>query len=131
VTSASRHLSIHIDRSPVDVYLYASDPANLPHWASGIGDSIELVDGNWVVESPAGRMIIAFASANPFGVLDHVVTMNTGERFYNPMRVIEDGDGGEVVFTLRRAAGQDDDAFETDAATIVADLEKLRSILES
>jgi hypothetical protein len=131
MTSTSRHISIHIHRSPVDVYVYASDPANLPHWASGIGDSIELVDGDWVVESPAGRMLIAFADPNPFGVLDHMVTMNTGEKFYNPMRVIEHGDGSEVIFSLRRAPGQDDEAFETDAATIAADLEALRRILES
>jgi hypothetical protein len=131
VTSTSRHISAHIDRSPVDVYLYASEPANLPHWASGIGDSIELEGEEWVIQSAAGRMIVAFAAANPFGVLDHVVTMNTGESFYNPMRVLEHDGGSEVVFSLRRVAGQDDEAFETDAATIAADLERLKGILEA
>jgi hypothetical protein len=131
MATESRHISVFIARPPLDVYAYASDPANLPHWASGIGDSIEFVDGDWVVESLAGRMLIAFAAPNALGVLDHVVTMNTGERFYNPMRVIEDGEGSEVIFTLRRGSAMTDDEFETDAATIAADLETLKRILEA
>jgi uncharacterized protein YndB with AHSA1/START domain len=128
--ASSRHISIEIDRSPSDVYEFASDPANLPLWASGIGDSIALVDGDWVVDSPTGRFTIAFAPRNDLGVLDHDVTLASGEHFYNPMRVIEYGDGSEVVFTLRHAPDQSDEAFETDAATIVFDLATLKRLLE-
>jgi hypothetical protein len=131
MASAYRHISIGIDRPPLEVYVYASDAGNLPAWASGIGDSIEFVDGEWVVDSPGGRLIIAFAAPNALGVLDHVVTMNTGETFYNPMRVIESGDGSEVVFSLYRPPGVGDEEYETDAATIAKDLATLKGILES
>ena len=131
MTSAYRHISIGIDRTPEEVYAFVSDAANLPAWASGIGDSIEFVDGEWVVDSPGGRLEISFAAPNVLGVLDHVVTMNTGEEFYNPMRVIRSGAGSEVVFSLYRGAGVGDEEYETDAATIAADLAALKRLLEA
>ena len=120
-----------IDRPPQDVYSFASDAGNLPAWASGIGDTIEFVDGEWVVDSPGGRLEISFAAPNPFGVLDHLVTMNTGEVFYNPMRVIESGEGSEVVFSLYRVPGVSEEEYETDAATIAKDLATLKRLLEA
>jgi len=130
MASESRHISLDIDRPAAEVYDYTSDHTNLPNWASGIGDSIELVDGEWVVESPMGRLTIGFVDRNALGVLDHTVTLASGETFYNPMRVIQHGTGSEVVFTLRRSDDQTDAEFEHDAATIVADLHTLKALLE-
>ena len=48
----------------------------------------------------------------------------------NPLRVLADGDGCEVVFTLRRQPGMDDEAFDADAAAIRRDLATLRRLLE-
>src|SRR4051812_37156812 len=92
-TSESRHLSVHIDRSAQHVYDYASDPSHLPEWALGLGSSIELIDGEWIVEAPTGRIVVTFAPRNEFGVLDHQVTLASGETFYNPIRVTTDGAG--------------------------------------
>jgi hypothetical protein len=64
-------------------------------------------------------------------VLDHRVTLPSGEAFYNPMRVVPDGNGCEVVFTLRRQVGMSDDDFERDAAAVRADLATLKHVLES
>ncbi|MCU7724953.1 SRPBCC family protein [Actinoplanes sp. KI2] len=126
----SRHLSAHIDRSVQDVYDYASDPSHLPAWAPGLGSSIELVDGQWVMESPMGRIVVAFAPRNEFGVLDHEVTLASGETFYNPMRVTADGTGCEVVFSLRRQAAMSDEDFERDADAVLSDLRRLKRKME-
>ncbi|MEU0102994.1 SRPBCC family protein, partial [Streptomyces sp. NPDC006267] len=76
----SRHLSTCIDRTVNDVYAYASDPANLPSWAHGLGESIERIEEHWVAEfSPMGRVVITFAPQNELGVLDHDVTLSSGE----------------------------------------------------
>jgi hypothetical protein len=130
MASESRHISLDIQVPPDEVYDYTSDHTNLPAWASGIGDSIELVDDEWVVDSPMGRLTIRFAERNDLGVLDHTVTLAGGETFYNPMRVIQHGTGSEVVFTLRRSDDQTDAEFEHDAATILADLHTLKALLE-
>ena len=126
----SRHLSERVDRSADQVYAYASDPANLPHWAHGLGSAVENVDGQWFVETAGMRVSVAFAPPNDFGVLDHHVTLPTGETVYVPMRVIPDGDGCEVVFTLRRRPGMTDEEFDRDAALVATDLTRLRQAVE-
>ncbi|MCP3771173.1 MULTISPECIES: polyketide cyclase [unclassified Streptomyces] len=128
----SRHIGIRIDRAVADVYAYASQPANLPAWAHGLGDSVERIDGRWVAESsPMGRVVVAFAPPNEWGVLDHDVTLPSGETVHNPVRVLVDGPGSEVVFTLRRQPGTSDAAFERDASMVAADLARLKELLES
>ncbi|SEE04820.1 SRPBCC family protein [Streptomyces sp. TLI_105] len=128
----SRHLSVRVDRTVDEVYAYASDPANLPAWAHGLGGSIEKVGDRWVADSsPLGRVTVRFAPRNELGVLDHDVTLPSGETFYNPVRVIADGTGSEVVFTLRRQPGTSDADFERDADTVAADLTRLKELLES
>lgn len=126
----SQHLSVHIRRSVAAVYEYASDPAHLPEWAAGLSSGIELVDGDWVSDSPMGRVIVEMVSRNDLGVLDHWVTTPDGDAFYNPVRVIEAEGGCEVVFSLRRQPGMSDDAFEADAIAVVTDLATLKEILE-
>ncbi|MFJ7996822.1 SRPBCC family protein [Streptomyces sp. NPDC096310] len=127
----SRHLGVHIDRTVDEVYAYASDPANLPAWARGLGSSIERAGDQWVAQSPMGRVVVAFVPRNELGVLDHDVTLPSGETVHNPVRVIVDGAGCEVVFTLRRQPGMGDAEFERDANMVVADLTRLKELLES
>ncbi|GHE92834.1 SRPBCC family protein [Streptomyces fumanus] len=129
---ASRHLSTCIDRTADAVYAYASDPANLPAWANGLGGSIEKVEDRWVAESsPMGRVEITFAPRNELGVFDHHVTLPNGETVYNPVRVIANGTGSEVVFTLRRRPGMSDADFERDAGMVAADLARLKELMET
>jgi Polyketide cyclase / dehydrase and lipid transport len=127
----SRHVSERIDRPADEVYEYAVDPSNIPEWAPGLGSGVENVDGRWFVETSMGRVGVAFAERNAFGVLDHEVTLPSGEVVSNPMRVFADGDGSEVVFTVRRRPGMSDDDFAEDAAAVAADLARLKRILES
>jgi hypothetical protein len=126
----SRHLSTHIDRPARAVYDYASIPSNMPEWASGLGTSIEEIDGRWVMESPMGRVVVTFAPRNEFGVLDHDVTLPSGETFYNPMRVTTHGSGCEVVFSVRRQPGTSDEDFQRDADAVLADLVALKRKME-
>lgn len=131
MTSESKHLSERINRPAAEVYDYASNPANLPEWAPGLGSSVEHVDGRWLVDSPMGRVSVAFVPRNEYGVLDHDVTMPSGEIVYNPMRVTKDGNGSEMVFTLRRLPGTSDEDFERDAKAVAADLARLKRVLET
>ncbi|MGW0788863.1 SRPBCC family protein [Streptomyces sp. NPDC002911] len=126
----SRHLGIRIDRPVGEVYAYASDPSHLPEWAAGLGRSIEEIDGRWIADSPMGRVVVAFAPKNGYGVLDHDVTLPSGETVHNPVRVIADGPGCEVVFTLRRRPGMSAEEFERDAAAVSADLATLKRLAE-
>lgn len=130
MAAESRHISVAIDRPAGEVYSYASSPAKLPEWASGLGGSVQEVDGQWVADAPMGRVVVAFAQPNEHGILDHDVTLPSGETVYNPMRVIADGSGCEVVFTVRRRPGMSDADFVRDADAVSADLATLKQVLE-
>ena len=47
------------------------------------------------------------------------------------MRVVPDGGGSEVVFTLRRLPGMSNEDFERDAGLVQADLTRLKQLLEA
>ncbi|HWE09136.1 MAG TPA: SRPBCC family protein [Solirubrobacteraceae bacterium] len=126
----SVHISEWVARPVDEVYSFASNPANLPTWAPGLGTSVELVNEQWIAESPMGRVVVEFVPPNEFGVLDHHVTLPSGQTVYNPMRVIADGGGCEMVFTLRRRPGMSDADFARDADAVSADLATLKRLLE-
>jgi len=130
MTFESQHLSVSINRSADRVYEFASNPENLPQWAAGLSGSIKNVDGEWIAESPMGSVKVKFADKNKFGVLDHDVTLPSGEKFYNPMRVFPNNNGCEVIFTLYRRPGTSDQAFAEDAQAVTSDLIKLKTLLE-
>ena len=126
----SRHLSVHIDRTVPDVCAFVADPANLPRWAPGLGADVVEEDGRWFVGTPGGRAQITFAAPNDLGVLDHDVVTPTGETVHVPLRALADGDGTELVFTVRRSPGMSDADLERDVAAVRADLALLARVLE-
>jgi hypothetical protein len=91
---------------------------------------VELVDGVWVVESPMGRVTVEFTPTNPFGILDHRVTLPAGESVDNPVRVIPNDDGCDVVFSVRRRPGMSAEEFAADQDTVAADLATLRDLMQ-
>jgi hypothetical protein len=130
----SRHVSVWVEAPPEAVYEFAADAHTWPQWASGLasGGLRQTADG-WAADSPMGTVTVEFAPPNEFGVLDHVVRLPSGEAVYNPLRVIPGGVGEprcEVLFTVRRRAGMTDEEFESDAATVAADLDRLRRLVE-
>jgi hypothetical protein len=126
-----QHVSVSIDRSPAEVVAYAGDPANLPAWAAGLAAGIRPAGEAWIADSPMGEVAVRFVPENELGVLDHDVTLPDGTTVHNPLRVLPNGAGSEVVFTAFQRDGMDDAAFAADRAAILADLRRLREILEA
>lgn len=129
--SETRHVTTIIDRPAAEVYDFVRDPQNLPRWAAGLGGTdVQHEVEQWSMNTPMGRVLISFVPENPYGVLDHSVTLPTGESTLNPMRVISvDDQRSEVIFSLRRAAMSEDE-FEADADAVAEDLAELTEILE-
>lgn len=127
----SQTISATIAAPPERVYAFASNPANLPQWVQSFFKSVELIDGEWVAQSPLGRVAVEFVHANDLGVLDHTVTLPSGVRLNNPMRVIPNGDGSEILFTLIQHQDMTDQQFLEDAELVLSDLHALRRLLES
>ena len=126
----SRTLSVTIACPPRKTYEFASNPENLPRWAAGLCKSVRKTNAGWVVDTPQGPMQIRFAEKNDFGVLDHYVTTAQGVEIYVPMRVVPNGSGSEVIFTLFKTPEMSDQRFAEDAGMVERDLKTLKSVLE-
>ncbi len=127
----ARTVSVSVARHPDAVYEYIRDPRNLPDWASGFAKSVREEGGGWVVETADGTARIAFVADNKLGVVDHRVTGVGGLDVLNPMRVIANADGAEVLFTLFQPAGMADQAFQRDLGLVASDLQTLKRVLEA
>lgn len=114
------------------VYAFVSDARTLPEWAHGLGAApVPQGPNRWLLTSVAGPVLVEFVAANPFGVVDHVVTPVAGGAPVDvPLRVLANGEGSEVRLTLFKQPGMADEQFEQDAALIEADLTRLKRRLE-
>ena len=129
-TLESRTLTISIARKPEAVYRFISNPANLPQWATAFCQSIRQVGSDWVMQTSAGEMKVRFVPPNDFRVADHFVSPAPGVEIYVPMRVLPNGSGSEVVFTLFRQPDMTPEKFREDIGLVEQDLQTLKAVLE-
>ena len=126
----SRTLTVSIDYPPDQVHDFISNPENLPKWAAGLCKSIIKTDAGWIVETSQGATKIRFAERNDFGVLDHYVNPAPGVEVHVPMRVLPNGSGSEVIFTILRSPEMSDEKFAEDIGLVERDLRTLKNLLE-
>jgi hypothetical protein len=125
-----RNISVSIRRSPGDVYAFITNGENIARWARGLGTKIRRVDDEWVAEGPIGSVRVRFAPRNDLGVADHDVALETGVTVHNPIRVVSNGTGATVIFTLLRRPDVTERKFSEDAETVARDLGSLKALLE-
>lgn len=130
-TMPARIIHMSIERPWQEVYAFASNPENMPLWASGLSTGLARDGDDWIGDGgPLGKVRVRFTPGNPFGILDHTVTMENGLVVENPLRVMRNGDGAEIMFTLLQRPDLDDAAFESDAAHVLKDLRTLKELME-
>lgn len=129
----SRTVSMEIAVPPETVYRCVRDPYQLPLWAAGICKSVTVIDGVWHVDTGTeiGTVLLAFCPDNAFGVLDHTVTLASGHSQVVPMRVIANGKGSELIFTVFQTEGMSDEAFIKDIQAVTRDLKTIKTLLEA
>ncbi|UIK90086.1 hypothetical protein [Arthrobacter polaris] len=73
---------------------------------AGSSAGIRNEESRWITASPMGAVV------------------------QNPLRMLRNDQGSQVVFSIFKAAGVTDDEFEADAALVSADLARLKSLVE-
>lgn len=129
-TFEAHHVSVAIARAPDEVYNFALNIERWPEWAHGIGVSVRPAGDSWIAKGPLGEVTVRFAERNPYRVLDHDVTLPDARVFHNAFRVIPNGAGSEVIFSVFRQAGASDQAFRDDWQAVEQDLRRLKALLE-
>lgn len=126
----ARSISVIIACGFDEAYGFTRQPENFPRWASGLASSLRQEGPAWAAKTPQGEARVLFSPPNPYGILDHWVALPRQAEIYIPLRMIANGSGTLVVFTLFRQPGMDDAAFERDAAMVEKDLRALKTLLE-
>jgi hypothetical protein len=109
-TVESRTITVRIDRPFDTVFDFLSD--------------------GWIADSDGGIARVLFTPRNGLGVVDHTVIRPSGQRVYVPMRLIVNGSGCELLFTLFRESKMSDTQFASDAGFVQRDLDRLKMVLE-
>ena len=129
-TYPAKTLTISIDRPAAEVYAFAAKIENLPRWASSFVRSVRKTPQGWVAGTAEGAMGFEFAATNTLGVLDQIVRPAPGIEISVPIRVVPNGEGAEVIFTLIQFPGMSDEKFSRDSAMVGRDLQTLKTVLE-
>jgi hypothetical protein len=131
----SRTLSVSINCKPKTIYEFVLNLENFPIWAKMACRSIMLLNGEWIAETPQGQAKVRIMERNDLGILDHYVRLlsspNVGEEVFVPMRVVQNGDGSEVVFTIYQLEGMSEEKYAEDLRMVEQDLQNLKSIVEN
>ena len=125
-----RIIHINIEAPAERVYAFVAEPANMPRWAPNFGHEITPAGDHWIMHTAEGPVPVRFAPRNELGVLDHWVRLPGGE-IHNSMRVVPNGAGSVLTFTLFRQDGFTDAQFDEDAALVSSDLETLKGLIET
>ncbi|HEV7318356.1 MAG TPA: SRPBCC family protein [Ensifer sp.] len=130
-THEAKIIHITIARNWREVYAFMARHEDMPLWASGLSSGLARDGDDWLAPGPLGNARVRFAPTNDFGVVDHLVTLEDGTQVHNALRVVPNGDGAEVMFTLLRQPGMSDDQFAGDIRWVEKDLASLKSIMET
>jgi hypothetical protein len=126
----SHTVNISIGRPPEEVAAFVSNPANLPAWAHGLCKAISKYGDDWIADTAQGTMKVRFAPQNEFGVLDHYLTDSQGHEIVAPMRVLANGAGSELIFTIFRPPGMSDLQLAHDIGLVQQDFKRLKELME-
>lgn len=127
----ARTFSISIRHEWRAVYEQIWRPECFAMWASGLAESeLRQVGEEWLANGPEGPIRIRFTPHNAFGVMDHYVDTGDGNDVHIPLRVVQNGDGAEVMLTLFRQPEMDDERFAADIKWVNRDLKALKALIE-
>lgn len=127
----ARTFSVSINQEWRALYERIWRPEFFPQWASGLAESGLREDGDgWLADGPEGPIRIRFTPHNDLGVMDHQVDLGGGDQVHVPLRVVQNGEGAEVMLTLFRQPGMDDERFAADIRWVNRDLKALKRLIE-
>lgn len=127
----ARSFSVSIRADAHTVYERIWQPEFFARWASGLSQSALHKDGDqWLAESAEGPIRIRFTPHNVFGIMDHFVNPGDAAEVHVPLRVVANGQGCEVILTLFRQPGMDEERFSADIKLVNLDLKALKRLIE-
>jgi uncharacterized protein YndB with AHSA1/START domain len=120
--------SIAIDAPPDKVHRFISDATNIPRWAPAFATAIRPSDYHWVATSERGEAEIIVASNPDSGTLD---ILSAADRTRGAFaRVIGNGPGSEVLFTLFFALDTPEQAVAAQMTVVDGELASIKQLTQ-
>lgn len=135
-TIQTRTLTVTIDAPFEAVVKDLADPLAQTEWATEFfaGPGIEGADGTVVAQVPmmGGEVVFRVEAVEEHGILD-LYLAPTGAPFGPPLpvRVVRNGDGVDVLWTLSRMPGVPDEGWQQGIASMERELQDLRRRFEN
>jgi hypothetical protein len=121
--------SISIAAPPDTVLQLVGNPRRLPDWAPAFALAVEPDGQDWLIDSGEGRFRIRMLVSLEHGTVDLLRPKDPtrGAR----MRVLNNEDGSEFVFTLVFPIGADEDSITRQMTTVESELRTVRDLCET
>jgi cold-inducible RNA-binding protein len=110
-THLAKTLTASLPGNARDLFTRISDPDNLPQWHPSFCRSLRRENGSLLVESPRGTVPVHFVRDDHSLVLDIVVLVAEGIKLTHAIRLLPNGEGSEIVWTLVKPEGITDSVF--------------------
>jgi hypothetical protein len=122
--------SITIDAPTGSVFTYLDDANNLPSWAPAFATTVQPDGDGWIVGQGDVRLGLRIVSDADSGTVDLRVTPPNGRESAVYMRVLPNGDGAELLFTLFFSDSRTDEELARQSAEVEAELVRVRAACE-
>lgn len=121
--------SVSIAAPPETVLQLVGDPRRLPDWAPAFALAVDPDGQDWLIDSGEGQFRIRVRVSLEHGTVDLLRPKDPsrGAR----MRVLNNEDGSEFLFTLVFPAGADDETITQQMTTVEAELRTVRALCEA
>lgn len=122
-------VSVTIGSAPHEVYNFVSD---INHWPqfSDFAPSVTEKNGYWIIHSPQGDVVLKPYFYPDLSILDHLVTLPSGQEVLIPYRVVPNEQGSELIMTNFQAPGDSDQAYAEQLEWMKKELLTIKDILE-
>jgi hypothetical protein len=122
---------VSILASPQRVFDFLADVNNWKAWAPWVRAVSKSSARDWTVDTEGGAMHLRFVEPNSLGVLDHTVTLVSGVRVYNAMRVSANGSGSELMMVVLQTPPATSEQFAQDVRAVRDDFARIKSVVEA
>lgn len=128
VLNRSETRSVSIAAPAGEVFGFLADPENIPRWAPGFASAIRPDGERWIVTNSAGELPVVIASDAGAGTVD---ILRDADRTTGAFaRVVPNGAGSEMLFTLFFSPRTPEDAVAGQMATVDEELATVRKFAE-
>ena len=122
---------VSILATPRQVVDFLADVSNWRTWAPWVRGVARASARDWTLETDGGALRLHFVEANSLGILDHTVTLASGDIICNAMRVSANASGSELSMVVLQTPPATSVQFEQDVQAVRDDFGRIKRVVEA